>query len=193
MRLIFLGPPGSGKGTQARLLNERLGVVPIGTGDILRDAVKRQTPLGNKVASYLTAGLLAPDELVNAIVEERFSRPDRPTSFVMDGYPRTVPQAVNFEAVLRKAGLDIKHVVLFTVPDTEVIRRLAGRRLAECRNDDGADTVRKRLVEYEENTAPLIEHFRRQGKLREVDATADIESVYRSIAGECGDRAGAPC
>src|SRR5438270_12601503 len=100
MRLIFLGPPGSGKGTQANLLRQRLGVVPIGTGDILRDAVKRKTPLGMKVEAYLTAGLLAPDDLVNAIVEERFSGPDRPSSFVMDGYPRTVPQAVHFESVM---------------------------------------------------------------------------------------------
>jgi adenylate kinase len=191
MRLIFLGPPGSGKGTQARLLRERLGVVPIGTGDILRDAVRGQTPLGKKVEGYLPAGLLVPDELVNAIVEERLVRADQPTSFVMDGYPRTVPQAVHFEAVMRKAGLRIEHVILFTVPEAEVMRRLAGRRLAERRRDDVDDTVRKRLVEYEQSTAPLIDHFRRKGLLREVDATADIESVYQSIIRASG--AEAPC
>jgi adenylate kinase len=193
MRLIFLGPPGSGKGTQAKLLQRRLGAVPIGTGDILRDAIRRQTPLGKKVEAYLPAGLLVPDELVNAIVEERFVASDRPNSFVMDGYPRTVPQAVNFESVLRTAELGIDYVVLFTVPDAEVMRRLAGRRLAEKRRDDVDDTVRKRLVEYVHNTAPLIEHYRRQGILRDIDATADVETVYQSIVSLCGGGAGAPC
>jgi adenylate kinase len=193
MRIIFLGPPGSGKGTQARLLQQRQGVVPIGTGDILRDAVKRQTPLGKEVQSYLFSGTLVPDELVNAIVEDRFNHPDRPTSFVMDGYPRTVPQAINFEMVMRKAGLNVGQVMLFTVPDSQVIQRLAGRRLSENRKDDIGDTVRKRLVEYQQSTAPLIDHYRSQGLLREIDATADIESVYRSIVCAVEGGAEAPC
>jgi adenylate kinase len=186
MRLVFLGPPGSGKGTQARLLNQRLGVVVIGMGDILRDAVRLRTPLGLKVEAYLNTGRLAPDELVNEIVAEMFRRPDRPRRFVADGYPRTIFQAEQFEAVLHQAKLDLEHVVQFVVPDEEVIRRLAGRRLAECRTDDGAETVRKRLVEYKANTAPLIDHFRREGLLREVDATADVESVFESIVRICG-------
>jgi adenylate kinase len=186
MRLVFLGPPGSGKGTQAKLLQLRLAVQAIGMGDILRDAARRKTPLGLKVERYLTAGLLAPDDLVNEMIAERFRRPDHPTRFVLDGYPRTLPQAISFEAVLHQVGLDLEHVLYFVVPDEAVVKRLAGRRLAECRSDDNAETVRKRLLEYKANTAPLIDHFLAEGLLREVDATADVETVYQSIVRICG-------
>src|SRR3954468_8533835 len=117
MRLVFLGPPGSGKGTQAKLLRERRGVAVIGTGDILRDAVRRATPLGKQVEQYLVAGQLAPDGLVNEIVADLFRRPDRPSQFVIDAYPRTVPQAAAFEDELAKAGLALEHALLFSVPD----------------------------------------------------------------------------
>jgi adenylate kinase len=186
MRLVFLGPPGSGKGTQARLLNKRLGLAVIGTGDILRDAVRLKTPLGQQVEAYLHTGRLAPDELVNEVVTDLFRRPDHPTRFVMDGYPRTLPQAVSIEAVLRQVGLDLGCAVLFKVPDEELVRRLGGRRLAECRADDSEETVRKRLAVYQASIAPLVEHFRREGMLREVDATADVETVYKEIVRLCG-------
>ncbi len=186
MRLVFLGPPGSGKGTQARLLNKRLGLAVIGTGDILRDAVRQKTPLGQQVQVYLHSGRLVPDGLVNDIVTELFRRADHPTHFVIDGYPRTLPQAVSFEAVLRQAGLDIRSAVLFSVPDEELVRRLGGRRLAESRVDDSEETVRKRLAVYQASIAPLVEHFRREGMLREVDATADVETVYKEIVRLCG-------
>src|SRR4051794_9635730 len=148
MRLVFLGPPGSGKGTQARLLHERRGVAVIGTGDILRDAVRRGTPLGKQVESYLVSGRLVPDDLVNEIVADLFRRDERPSQFVMDGYPRTLPQAVSFETVLHQAGQDLEHVIWFDVPGEELVRRLSGRRLTECRRDDTAETVRKRLEVY---------------------------------------------
>jgi adenylate kinase len=186
MRLVFLGPPGSGKGTQARLLKERLGLQVIGMGDILRDAVRRGTPLGKKVEAYLASGRLAPDDLVNEVVADLFRRTDRPTRFVMDGYPRTLAQATSFESVLHHAGLDLKCALLFTVPDEELVRRLGGRLLAEGRSDDGEETVRKRLDVYRANMAPLVDHFRREGILREVDATADVETVYKTIARLCG-------
>jgi adenylate kinase len=186
MRLVFLGPPGSGKGTQARLLNQRLGLAVIGTGDILRDAVRSQTPLGEQVKAYLHSGRLAPDELVNEIVADLFRRPDHPTRFVIDGYPRTLPQAVSFEAVLRQVGLDLRSAVLFNVPDEELVRRLGGRRLAEHRVDDTAETVEKRLAMYKSSIAPLVEHFRRKCMLREVDATVEVETVYKEIVRLCG-------
>jgi adenylate kinase len=186
MRLVFLGPPGSGKGTQARLLNKRLGLTVIGTGDILRDAVRLKSPLGQKVEVYLHTGRLAPDDLVNEVVTDLFRRPDHPTRFVIDGYPRTLPQAVSFDMVLRQAGLDIKSAVLFNVPEEELVRRLGGRRLAECRADDSEETVGKRLALYQTSIAPLVEHFRREGLLREVDATADVETVYKEIVRLCG-------
>jgi adenylate kinase len=186
MRLMFLGPPGSGKGTQARLLNKRLGLAVIGTGDILRDAVRLQTPLGKQVVAYLHSGRLAPDDLVNEIVADLFRRPDHPTRFVIDGYPRTLPQAVYFETVLRDAGLDLRSAVQFNVPEEELIRRLGGRWLAECRADDKAETVDKRLAVYQSSIAPLVENYRRAGLLREVDATADVETVYKEIVRLCG-------
>jgi adenylate kinase len=186
MRLVFLGPPGSGKGTQARLLSERLGLRAIGMGDILRAAVRGDTPLGKQVKQYLHSGQLAPDDLVNEVVADLFRREDRPTKFVLDGYPRTLPQAASFEKVLTQAGQSLNCAVLFTVPDEELVRRLGGRRLAEGRVDDMAETVQKRLELYRSNMAPLVEHFRREGLLHEIDATADVETVYRAIVGASG-------
>lgn len=186
MRLVFLGPPGSGKGTQARLLNERLGLQAIGMGDILRAAVRGGTPLGKQVKEYLHSGRLAPDGLVNEVVADLFRRDGRPTKFVLDGYPRTLPQAESFEQLLKQTGQDLTCAVLFKVPDEELERRLGGRRLAEGRIDDSAETVRKRLELYRTNMAPLVEHFRRVGLLHEIDATADVESVYQAITRACG-------
>jgi adenylate kinase len=187
MRLVFLGPPGSGKGTQARLLNQRLGLAIIGTGDILRDAVRRKTPLGKQVETYLVSGRLAPDDLVNEVVSDLFHRPDHPSRFVLDGYPRTLPQAVSLEDLLEQGGLPLGCAVQFVVPEEELVKRLSGRRLVECRADDDAETVRKRLAVYQAGIAPLVEHFRREGLLREVDATAPVETVYEAIVRACGD------
>ncbi len=208
MRLILLGPPGSGKGTQAKLLSTRLNLVHIGTGDILREAVRLKTPLGQRVESYLDAGQLVPDDLVNELVAERFLREDRPECFVMDGYPRTLAQAASFDQVLRQQFLDLTAVVLLSVDDEEIVRRIGGRwscpqckaayqthanppRVAgicdvcgsklEQRPDDRAETVRERLRVYYENTAPLISYYRAQGLLHEVPALGAIEDIYANI------------
>src|SRR5262249_4379221 len=127
MRVVLVGPPGSGKGTQAKLLNARLSLAHISTGDILRDAVQRKTPLGRKVESYLVTGRLVPDDLVNEVVAERF-RDDRPERFVMDGYPRTLAQAASFDQILRQQFLDLTAVILLVVDDDEIVRRVTGRR-----------------------------------------------------------------
>src|SRR5262245_57212676 len=124
MRLVLIGPPGSGKGTQAQLLRERLGLEGIGTGEILRAAVRRGTDTGRRAEPYLKEGRLVPDELVNRLVAERFRRPDRPRRFVMDGYPRTVGQAVAFDALLGELGLDLDAAVNLVIGDDEVVRRL---------------------------------------------------------------------
>jgi len=182
MRLVFLGPPGCGKGTQAKLLRERLGFVPVGTGDIFRAAVRRGGALGEKVQPYTDKGQLVPDELVNDIVADYFGRDDRPARFVMDGYPRTLAQAEWFEAFLRRAGLDLQQAVLFNVSDEEVVRRLIGRGRTEGRVDDTEATIRKRLEVYHAVADDLIGHYRQAGLLREIDATADVETVYQSIA-----------
>src|SRR5216684_8508887 len=127
MRLILVGPPGSGKGTQANLLSNRLKLVHIGTGDILREAIRQKTPLGRLAEPYLVQGKLVPDELVNEVISDLFRREDRPEHFVIDGYPRTVAQAVSFDQTLRQQSLDLTAVLFLQVDDEEIVRRMSGR------------------------------------------------------------------
>src|SRR5205823_2076063 len=129
MRLILIGPPGSGKGTQAKLLSQRLHLTHIGTGDLLREAVRLGTPAGKKVEPYVTSGQLAPDDLINELIAELFRREPRPTCFVMDGYPRTVAQADAFDQLLRQQFLDLQAAVFLIVDDDEIVRRICGRRV----------------------------------------------------------------
>jgi adenylate kinase len=208
MRLILLGPPGSGKGTQAKLLGERLQLIHISTGDILREAAAAGTPLGRQVEPYLKGGRLAPDSLVNDVVNERFRRDDRPERFVMDGYPRTLAQAHSFEQVLRQQFLDITAVVLLIVGDDEIVRRVSGRLTCpkckatyhitrkpprtpgvcdQCgtglvqREDDQEDRVRTRLEVYHQSTEELIPYYHGRGLLREAKGEGDVELVYANV------------
>jgi adenylate kinase len=208
MRLILMGPPGGGKGTQAKLLSNRLNLLHIGTGDILRDAVEKQTKLGKLVDPYLTSGKLVPDDLVNEVVAERFRRGDCPERFVMDGYPRTLAQAASFDQVLRQQFLDLTAVILLIVDDDEIVRRISGRRSCpqckrayhtlynppkkegicdQCgsklvqRPDDKEETVRERLRIYRETTSQIIPYYQAQGLLREVPAVGPIEEIYQAI------------
>src|SRR5437773_4470335 len=128
MRLILIGPPGSGKGTQAKLLGDRLGLVHIATGDILREAIRLGTAAGRKAEPFVNNGKLVPDDLVNELVADRFRRDDRPERFVMDGYPRTLAQAASFDQVLRQQFLNLTAVILLVVDDDEIVRRMTGRR-----------------------------------------------------------------
>jgi adenylate kinase len=208
MRLILVGPPGCGKGTQAKLLSSRLALAHIGTGDILREAARHDTPLGQVALPFMRSGQLVPDDLVNEIVAEHFRREDRPDRFVMDGYPRTLAQAVSFDQVLRQQFLDLTAVLLFLVDDAEIIARMTGRwscpqckatyhviynppkRPGICdvcgtrliqRSDDREETVRERLRVYHASTEQLIPYYRSQGLLREVQGVGDIEQIYASI------------
>jgi adenylate kinase len=212
MRLILVGPPGSGKGTQAKLLSQRLGLFHFGTGDILREAVRLNTPKGQMAKPYVLSGRLAPDDLVNELVAERFRRDDRPERFVMDGYPRTLAQAVSFDQVLRQQFLNLDAVVLLEVDDEEIVRRLSGRWSCpnpgckatyhttfnpprvpgicdDCgtalvqREDDKEETVRRRLVVYHQNNINLLAHYRAQGLLRKVCGLGDIEGIYANLVG----------
>ncbi|HZT78645.1 MAG TPA: adenylate kinase [Gemmataceae bacterium] len=221
MRLILLGPPGSGKGTQAKRLSERLGLEHIGTGDILRDAISRGTPVGLKAHPYVRDGLLVPDDVVNEVVAERF-RADRPERFVMDGYPRTLAQAVSFDQVLRQEFLDLSAVVLLLVDDEEIVRRvvnrwscpklgckatyhtlekppkaagvcdLCGTKLIQ-REDDKPETVRARLQVYHRNIVQLLPYYRARGLVREVCGEGDIETIYRKILQVLNVQEGPPC
>jgi len=213
MRLILLGPPGSGKGTQAKLLCGRQGLAHISTGDILREARQQGTPAGKKAEAFMNAGQLVPDEVVNDIIADRFRRDDRPAKFVLDGYPRTLPQAAALDAVLRQQFLDLTAVVSLTVDDQDLVDRVAWRRVCpKCqrpyheknnppqhpglcdddgaklvqRADDNEETVRKRLQVYHAQTAELVPHYRRPGLLREVPGTGDIEAIYQKILAALG-------
>jgi adenylate kinase len=181
MRVVFVGPPGSGKGTQAKLLRERLGLTYIGTGDILRDARDRGTEMGKKVAPLLAAGQLVPDLLVNDLIAEVLRRPDAPKTFILDGYPRTTDQAVALDALLRELGLDLRAVVHFKIDDEVVVRRLVGRLAQERRLDDSEETVRHRLRVFRDTSRELLEHYRKQGILHEVTAEDTIEHLYATI------------
>lgn len=210
MRLILLGPPGSGKGTQAKLLCERLGLAQIGTGDILREAVRLGTSPGQQAEPYVRSGKLVPDALVNELVADRFRRDDRPDRFVMDGYPRTLAQAASFDQVLRQQFMDLSAVCLLAVDDDEIVRRLCGRwscpkmgclttyhvtkkpprvvgvcdvcgsRLMQ-REDDRENTIRRRLAVYRQNTLELVPHYRAQGILRAIPGEGAIEAIHEAI------------
>jgi adenylate kinase len=222
MRLILLGPPGSGKGTQASLLARRNGLAHIATGDLLRAAIQEGTPAGLRARPYVEAGKLVPDDVVNAMVAERFRRFDRPPQFVMDGYPRNVPQAETFDALLKGLGLPLTAVLLLQVDDDEIVRRLAGRRVCPnpacktpyhlvfnppkvpgvcdvCgtplihREDDKEETVRRRLTEYHQNTEGLIPYYRARGLLRAVPGEGDIEAIYQDLLKAIHPQAGPPC
>ena len=217
MRLIFIGPPGSGKGTQAKLLSDRLGLCHFATGDILRESVRQGTPEGRRAAQYVAGGQLVPDDLVNDIVSSRFRAPDRPSHFVMDGYPRNLAQAVAFDKVLSGQGLGLDAVVFLSVSDEEIIKRISARWSCpkpsckatyntdshpprkpgicdQCqtpliqRDDDKAETVARRLKVFHELHDDLLNYYRLQGILVEVPGVGDIETIYRQIAQALGRR-----
>jgi adenylate kinase len=181
MRVVFLGPPGSGKGTQARLLAERLRMPAISTGEMLRAAVHEGTSLGGKVKAVMEKGDLVSDDLIIALIREKIAAPDAAGGFVLDGFPRTVDQAVALEKILSGNEKAISAVVNLSVPETALIDRLAGRAGLERRADDGRDTVLERLRVYHEKSEPLIEFYRRRGLLTEVEGTGTVSEVTDRI------------
>jgi adenylate kinase len=181
MRVVFLGPPGSGKGTQAGLLAERLRVPAISTGEMLRAAVHEGTPLGGKVKAVMEKGDLVPDDLMIALIRERIAAPDAAGGFILDGFPRTVDQAVALEKIPSGNEKAISVVVNLSVPEKALIDRLAGRSGLERRADDGRDTVLERLRVYHEKSEPLIEFYRRRGLLTEVDGTGTVSEITDRI------------
>lgn len=208
MKMIFLGPPGSGKGTQAKMVAERLGIPQISTGDMLRAAVGEGTPMGRKAKALMEQGALVSDEVVVGIVRERLTRADCEKGFILDGFPRTVAQADALGETLEELGKQLDAVVSLVVDGEAVVERIAGRRTCrDCgkmyhvrfdppqaegrcdvcggelilRDDDREETIRKRLDVYREQTAPLIAYYQGRGLLSEVDGMRDIREVQQQI------------
>lgn len=183
MRIVLLGAPGSGKGTQATLLKNRLAVPHISTGEILRAAVAAGTPLGLQAKAVMEAGSLVSDEIVLGMLEDRFGQPDVAAGFILDGYPRNLAQCEALEGLLDRLRQPLDVAILLAVPSELLFERLAGRAAAEGRKDDKPETVRERLRVYEAQTAPVVEHFRALGTLVEVDGVGSMDEVYARIRG----------
>lgn len=208
MKIIMLGAPGAGKGTQAKKIAAKYGIPHISTGDIFRANIKNGTELGKKAKTYMDQGLLVPDELVVDLVVDRVQQDDCKNGYVLDGFPRTIPQAESLDAALEKLGEKIDYAVNVEVPDDNIISRMGGRRACvgcgatyhvkynptkvedicdACgeklilRDDDKPETVQKRLTVYHDQTQPLIEYYTRSGVLKEVDGTVDMEDVFAAI------------
>lgn len=209
MRLILLGPPGAGKGTQAQRIVEKHGIPQLSTGDMLRAAVAAETEVGKRAKAVMDAGKLVSDEIVNAIVSERIDQPDCARGFILDGFPRTLVQADATERMLKAKGLELSVVIELKVDDAELIRRVSGRySCSNCgsvyhdtdkvpatagvcdkcgsthfkrRPDDNAETMATRLQVYYKETSPLIGYYYAKGKLQSIDGMADIEHVTENI------------
>jgi adenylate kinase len=187
MRLILLGPPGAGKGTQAQRLVQKHGIVQLSTGDMLRAAVKAGTPVGRRAQDVMARGELVPDEVVVAIVSDRVDQPDAHNGFILDGFPRTVPQAVALDRMLADKGLTLDGVIELKV-DTGALQQRIETRVAEAtargeplRPDDNPDVLLRRIEAYRELTAPLVDYYRSHDSLKSVDGMAAIPDVAREI------------
>ncbi|HEV7504379.1 MAG TPA: adenylate kinase [Thermoanaerobaculia bacterium] len=181
-RVVLLGPPGAGKGTQAQVLSQRLGVPAISTGDMLREAVAEGSDLGGKVQGIMALGALVDDATMAEVVRERLGKPDARGGFLLDGYPRTLPQAETLAGILRDAGLSLSAVLLVDVPEDELVRRTVLRGRA----DDQEEVVRERLRQYREKTAPLIGYYGERLLLRQIDGNRPVEDVAAQMLGIFG-------
>lgn len=186
MRLVLMGPPGAGKGTQAAVVSGILGIPHISTGDIFRANVSEGTPLGIEAKRYMDAGEYVPDGVTNAMVRDRLSWPDCQPGFLLDGYPRTVEQVGELNSMLKSAHQSLDHVLELTVDMDEVVSRLVRRAAAQGRSDDTEDVIRRRLEVYSEQTAPLTAMYRSQGLLLQVDGLGAIDVVTERIMSALG-------
>jgi len=208
MGIILLGPPGAGKGTQAKKLTQAFAIPQISTGDMLREAVKNGTALGKQAKSFMDAGGLVPDEVVIGIVKERLAAADCAKGFILDGFPRTIPQAQALDRVTKELGKEIRFVLSLEVDQNDLMERLCGRRTCtgcgamfhvkfnppkaegkcdKCgtaliqRDDDKEETITNRLTNYNKATAPLLDYYKNTGKIRSVVASGEIDAIYAGI------------
>lgn len=214
MDFILLGPPGAGKGTQAKLMVDKWNIPQISTGDILRAAVREGTTLGVEAKGFMDRGELVPDRVVIGIIAERLKEEDAANGFILDGFPRTIPQAEALQQILDGLDRAIDHVISIEVEDEELVTRLTGRRMCkECgdsfhvvfnpssnegtcdrcsgelyqRDDDKEETIRQRLAVYSEQTQPLIAHYEKQGKLRRIPGTGSIDNIFSRVIEAAGN------
>lgn len=180
-RLLLIGPPGAGKGTQAALLSQHFGIPAISTGDIFRYNVKNQTPLGVEAKGFMDRGEYVPDSLTNSLVRDRLSHDDALGGFLLDGYPRTIDQVHELDSILSDAGKRLDVVVQLTADSEELVRRLAHRAEVEGRADDTPDVIRRRLEVYESQTAPLIDVYAARGLVAMIDGLGEIADVTARI------------
>lgn len=181
MRLVLLGPPGSGKGTQATRLTTQLGIPHVSTGDLLRAQVKAGTELGRKAKEVMESGQLMPDDIVLGMLEERLEQDDARPGFILDGFPRNLTQAGELDQLLHRIGQPLDAVVKLDVSDETIVGRCKVRYDEQGRDDDNPETVRKRLAVYAEHTAPVAGHYREKGLLTEVDGVGELEEVAARI------------
>jgi adenylate kinase len=191
VRVVLLGPPGAGKGTQAQIIAARFGVPAISTGDIFRANVSGQTELGRKAKTYMDAGDLVPDEITVAMVKDRLAEPDAKAGFLLDGFPRTIAQAEQLRTSLTDLGHALDCVLELVVDEEELVRRLSGRRMLVDgqmvqRDDDKPETVRHRLHVYREQTAPLSGFYEGEGLLARIDAIGEVDEVTARALAACG-------
>jgi adenylate kinase len=184
MRLILMGPPGAGKGTQAKYVAARFGIPAISTGDIFRANVSRGTQLGVEAKKYMDAGEYVPDEVTNRMVRNRIDEPDAEPGFLLDGYPRTLAQVEELDGMIGHTGHKLDAVVVLTVDEEEVVQRLLRRAQVEGRADDTEEVIRRRQEVYAEQTEPLIGVYRGRGILHEVDGMGEVDEVTERIFAE---------
>ncbi|MEP9382720.1 adenylate kinase [Nocardioides sp. KR10-350] len=184
MRLIIMGPPGAGKGTQAKFIAEHFGIPAISTGDIFRANVTQGTPLGLEAKKYMDAGEYVPDEVTNLMVRNRIDEPDAEHGFLLDGYPRTLAQVDELDGMIRFTGHQLDAVVVLTVDQDEIVERLLQRAEVEGRADDTEDVIRRRQELYLEQTEPLINVYKERGLVHEIDGMGEVEDVTKRIFDE---------
>ena len=181
MDILLLGPPGAGKGTQGVLIAERFGVPKFATGDLLRDAVKRGTPIGLKVKATMEAGELVSDDLIMGVVRDELAKNGAKNGVIFDGVVRTIPQAQGVEKLLGEQNRKIDHVLFFEIPDQVILDRLARRRDIEGRADDDPKSVTTRLAAYRAQTAPVLDYYQKQGNVRMIDAVGSVDEIAQRV------------
>lgn len=181
MDILLLGPPGAGKGTQGALLAERLGVPKFATGDLLRDAVAKGTPLGREARAVMEAGHLVSDEIILGVVAEELARPEASNGVILDGVVRTIPQAEGIAAILEQMDRQIDMVLFFEVSDEEILARLERRRSIEGRADDDPEAVKRRLAAYREQTEPLLAWYEERGGVERIDAIGSVDEIAARV------------